>query len=59
MKLSLLAALSTNNVIGRNNDVPWHLSTDLKFLKSKIDFTAGLRRIDGSGRGSRPSCSRA
>lgn len=35
MKLSLLAALSTNNVIGRNNDVPWHLSTDLKFLKSK------------------------
>ncbi|HUR80946.1 MAG TPA: dihydrofolate reductase [Thermoanaerobaculia bacterium] len=35
MKLSLLAALSTNNVIGRDNDVPWRLSTDLKFLKSK------------------------
>ena len=35
MKLSLLAALSTNNVIGRNNEVPWRLSTDLKFLKSK------------------------
>ena len=34
MKLSLMAALSTNNVIGRNNDVPWRLSTDLKRLKA-------------------------
>jgi dihydrofolate reductase len=34
MKLSLLAALSTNNVIGRDNDVPWRLSTDLKRLKA-------------------------
>jgi dihydrofolate reductase len=34
MKLSLMAALSTNNVIGRNNQVPWRLSTDLKRLKS-------------------------
>jgi len=34
MKLSLLAALSTNNVIGRDNQVPWRLSTDLKRLKA-------------------------
>lgn len=34
MKLSILAALSTNNVIGRDNAVPWRLSTDLKRLKS-------------------------
>ena len=34
MKLSLLAALSTNNVIGRDNQVPWRLSTDLKRLKN-------------------------
>jgi dihydrofolate reductase len=34
MKLSLMAALSTNNVIGRDNDVPWRLSTDLKRLKA-------------------------
>ena len=34
MKLSLLAALSTNNVIGRDNEVPWRLSTDLKRLKA-------------------------
>jgi dihydrofolate reductase len=34
MKLSLLAALSTNNVIGRDSQVPWRLSTDLKRLKA-------------------------
>ncbi|HYC87888.1 MAG TPA: dihydrofolate reductase [Thermoanaerobaculia bacterium] len=34
MKLSLMAALSTNNVIGRDNEVPWRLSTDLKRLKA-------------------------
>ncbi|HYH09344.1 MAG TPA: dihydrofolate reductase [Thermoanaerobaculia bacterium] len=34
MKLSMIAALSTNNVIGRNNDVPWRLSTDLKRFKA-------------------------
>ena len=34
MKLSLLAALSTNNVIGRDNEIPWRLSTDLKRLKA-------------------------
>ena len=34
MKLSLLAALASNNVIGRDNQVPWRLSTDLKRLKA-------------------------
>ncbi|HEX7832863.1 MAG TPA: dihydrofolate reductase [Thermoanaerobaculia bacterium] len=34
MKLSILAALSTNGVIGRDNDIPWRQSTDLKRLKS-------------------------
>lgn len=34
MKLSIIAALSTNNVIGRNNDIPWRLSTDLKRFKA-------------------------
>ena len=34
MKLSLIAALATNNVIGRDNGLPWHLSTDLKRLKA-------------------------
>jgi dihydrofolate reductase len=34
MKLSMIAALSTNNVIGINNDIPWRLSTDLKRFKA-------------------------
>jgi dihydrofolate reductase len=34
MRLSILAALSTNNVIGRDNDVPWKLSTDLRRFKA-------------------------
>ncbi len=34
MRLSILAALSSNGVIGRDNTVPWRQSTDLKRLKS-------------------------
>jgi dihydrofolate reductase len=34
MRLSILAALSSNGVIGRDNAVPWRQSTDLKRLKS-------------------------
>jgi len=34
MKLSILAALSSNGVIGRDNGIPWRQSTDLKRLKS-------------------------
>jgi dihydrofolate reductase len=34
MKLSILAALSSNGVIGRDNTVPWRQSTDLKRVKS-------------------------
>jgi dihydrofolate reductase len=44
MKLSLIAALSTNNVIGRDNDVPWRLSTDLKRFKA---ITMGHHLIMG------------
>ena len=34
MRLSIIAALASNNVIGRNNRIPWRLSTDLKRLKA-------------------------
>jgi dihydrofolate reductase len=34
MTVSIIAAVSDNSVIGRKNRVPWHLSTDLKRLKS-------------------------
>ena len=33
MKLSLIAAVAENGVIGRNNNLPWHLSEDLKYFK--------------------------
>lgn len=35
MKISMIAAMAKNNVIGRDNDMPWHLPDDLKFFKSK------------------------
>lgn len=33
MKLSIIVAVSENNVIGRNNDLPWYLPSDLKYFK--------------------------
>jgi dihydrofolate reductase len=44
MRLSIIAALSSNNVIGKDNDLPWHLSTDLKRLKA---LTMGHHMIMG------------
>ncbi|HEX8615960.1 MAG TPA: dihydrofolate reductase [Thermoanaerobaculia bacterium] len=44
MKITLIAALSTNNVIGRNNQVPWCQRADLKRYKS---LTMGHHLITG------------
>ena len=33
MKLSLICALAQNGIIGRRNNLPWHLSEDLKYFK--------------------------
>lgn len=44
MRLSIIAALSTNNVIGRANGIPWRQSTDLKRLKA---MTMGHHLIMG------------
>lgn len=33
LRLSLLVAMAKNRVIGRNNQLPWHLSADLKHFK--------------------------
>lgn len=32
MTISLIAALTQNNIIGRNNDLPWSLPDDMKFF---------------------------
>ncbi len=33
MKISLIVAMAENRVIGLNNQMPWHLSADLKHFK--------------------------
>ncbi len=33
MKISIIVAMSTNRVIGRDNQLPWHLPADLKHFK--------------------------
>ncbi len=35
MIISLIAAASENNVIGKNGKLPWNLPNDLKFFKNK------------------------
>lgn len=32
MKISLIAAVAQNRVIGKNNDLPWHLPDDMKYF---------------------------
>lgn len=32
MTISMIAALAENNVIGKNNDLPWHLPDDMKYF---------------------------
>ena len=36
--LSLIVAAAENNAIGKNNDLIWHLPTDMKYFK---DTTTG------------------
>lgn len=35
MDISIIVAASTNNVIGKENGLPWRLPTDMKFFKDK------------------------
>lgn len=37
MKVVLIAAASENNVIGRDGQIPWHLSDDLKHFRELTD----------------------
>ncbi len=34
-KITLIAALSQNNVIGKNGVLPWRIPEDLRFFKEK------------------------
>ena len=33
MKISAIVAVANNNVIGKDNDIPWYLPADLKYFK--------------------------
>ncbi len=44
MIISLIAALSENRVIGKNNDLPWHLPDDMKYF---MQTTKGHHTIMG------------
>ena len=49
----MIAALAANNVIGRNNELPWHQGTDLKRLKALTmghHLLMGRRTYDSIGR---------
>ena len=35
MKLSAIAAMASNRVVGRNGDLPWRIPEDFKFFKDK------------------------
>jgi dihydrofolate reductase len=34
MRLAMIVAVAENNIIGRDNDLPWHLPHDLKYFKA-------------------------
>jgi dihydrofolate reductase len=45
MKISLIVAMASNRVIGLNNQMPWHLSADLKrFKKITLGFPIVMGR---------------
>ena len=53
MKLSIIGAIATNGVIGRANELPWHLSEDLKRFKRLTmghHLIMGRRTFESIGR---------
>ncbi|NQZ06875.1 MAG: type 3 dihydrofolate reductase [Algicola sp.] len=53
MKISMIAAMANNRVIGKDNKMPWHLSADLKFFKKmtiKKPVIMGRKTFESIGR---------
>lgn len=53
MRVSLLLAASENNVIGKDNQLPWHLPEDLKFFKNLtwgLPILMGRKTFDSIGK---------
>ena len=52
-RLSIIAAVAANGVIGRANGLPWHLNGDLKFFKATTlghHMIMGRRTFDSVGK---------
>ena len=53
MKLAVIAAVADNGVIGRDNQLPWHLPEDLKYFKRTTlgkPLIMGRKTFDSIGR---------
>jgi len=53
MKLSMIAAMGKNRVIGMNNQMPWHLPADLQWFKKTTlgkPIIMGRKTYDSIGR---------
>jgi len=53
MKISLIAAVAENGVIGRENDMPWHLPDDFAFFKRKTShhpIIMGRKSLEALGK---------
>lgn len=53
MKISLIAAVAQNGVIGRDNDLPWHLPDDFAFFKRKTShhpIIMGRKSLEALGK---------
>lgn len=53
MKIALVAAMANNNVIGRNNQMPWHMPADLAHFKQVTlgkTVIMGRKTFDSIGR---------
>lgn len=53
MKISMIAAMSKNRVIGKENSLPWHLPNDLRFFKESTTgkpIVMGRKTFESIGR---------
>ena len=53
MKISMIAAMTVNRVIGKDNKMPWHLPEDLKHFKASTmgkPIVMGRKTFESIGR---------
>jgi len=56
MNISIIVAITENNIIGRGNEMPWHLPADLKYFREKTTghyIVMGRKTFESIG-GGRP-----